>query len=312
VLKVECGGPQVYVLDPASGAQIYHQSGYECRSDNSYYDARLLGGHLTVVNARTGATVWQTPLTTTSMPCALSGDRLMLARIGSPGGAEEYSISTHQLVFNRQDHTTVWRFGPDGYIAACDTNENLIGISPTGSVAWKTNYSCPSYDSPFSFGRSTVDLESGADVDIVTGRLLGAFTYPPIASNGYGGGSLPDGAVAYLEAHRPLPGACPGPGSEVMFLGPYAASPWLTGASLARDLEFSHRALAVEIAGPCSPPFIGAWDEHGFVRWLMPTSATPDLSLPVGDDMATNGGDESSALLGVNATDGALELVGLP
>jgi hypothetical protein len=44
----------------------------------------------------------------------------------------------------------------------------------------------------------------------------------------------------------------------------------------------------------------------------MPADATPDLGSPIGTDMATNGGEESSALIGVNASDGNLELVDLP
>jgi hypothetical protein len=323
ILVVSCDNHidrDVYIYNPANGSLLAHYHGHfgGCASDSPYYMLEWLvppGGstaHVTVVATRTGAVVYRTPITT-SMPCALSGDRLMLARDGAPGGAEEFNVATKQLVFDNADHTTVWRFGPAGYIALCDTNDDLVGIGPSGNGAWKTDYSCPGYDSPFSFGRATVDLESGVDVDIVTGKLLGAFSDPPIASNGFGAGDFPSRALAFFEAHAPALGACPGPGSELMFLGPYSVSPWLTAAAPVASLQFSLHAIAVQRAAPtCSRPAIQAYDEHGAIRWTMAAAVVPDLNGPIVNDMAANGGQESTALLGINPSDRALELIDLP
>ncbi|HEY3834424.1 MAG TPA: FG-GAP-like repeat-containing protein [Acidimicrobiia bacterium] len=271
--------------------------------------------HLTVMDARTGAVLWRTPVAATAAttPCALSGDRLMVARDGSPGGVEEFSLTTKQLVFNRADHTTVWRFSFGGYVALCDTNDNLVGLNPSGTIAWKTDVACPSSDSPFSFGASTTDLESGVDVDIVSGTVLGSVSSPPIAASGVGGNSTADGALFVVGAHTPNPADCPGRGSEVMFLGPHGASSWLAGATAVRGVDFSHRAILVELASAGCPPFqVAAWSESGFIRWVMPDSVAFNVNGPIADDLLTSGGDESRAILGSNTTDGNLELVSLP
>ena len=48
------------------------------------------------------------------------------------------------------------------------------------------------------------------------------------------------------------------------------------------------------------------------IRWTMPADIEPDLARPIGNDMATNGGIESSAIIGINVLDRNLELVDLP
>ncbi|HEY3834426.1 MAG TPA: hypothetical protein VGO03_19190 [Acidimicrobiia bacterium] len=98
-----------------------------------------------------------------------------------------------------------------------------------------------------------------------------------------------------------------------MFLGPYGVSPWLTAAAPITNFDFSLRAVAVQRAATtCTPPTVEAWDDTGVIRWTMPADVTPDLSQPTGNDMATNGGIESSAVIGINASDHTLELVDLP
>ena len=62
---------------------------------------------------------------------------------------------------------------------------------------------------------------------------------------------------------------------------------------------------------------IVALDQDGTFRWTMPADVQLDLNQPVGNDMATHGGDESSALLALGTRNPAdevhnLELVDLP
>ncbi|HEY1740916.1 MAG TPA: hypothetical protein VGI86_19530, partial [Acidimicrobiia bacterium] len=287
-------------------------------SDSPYYFTEWVvppGGHsshLTVAAMRNGAVVWYTPVTVHA-PCALSGDRLMMPQSPTTlDGLTEDDVATHRQAFTTST-VAVWSFGPAGYVAGCDGSDHLIGIGPTGQVAWKTDLLCPpGEDAPFSFERSTVDLDSGADLDIVSGEFLGAYSpFPPIGACCIG--RMFGGPITYATAHAPQRGQCPGPGSETMFLGPYGASPWLTAATPLTGFDFSLRAIAVQRAAPtCSPPTISAWDERGVIRWTMPAEVRLDLSQPMGNDMATNGGVESSALIGINVSDGTLELIDLP
>ena len=268
MLLVNCG-TATSVYDPATGALRAHYTTHgdaSCTTDSPYYFTEWLVppgssvAHLTIMAVRTGAVVWRTPVTQQS-PCALSGDRLMIAPPLETGpGVTEFDVAQPRRQAFTTSSNVVWSFGPSGYVAMCDDNDDLIGIGPSGQLAWKSDAACEGDDTGFSFERSTVDLDSGADVDIVTGAFLGAFSpFPPIGACCIG--RTYSGPFVFGTAHTPASGQCPGPGTESMFLGPYGVSPWLTAAAPAFALEFSLRAIAVERAGvSCSTQDIQAWD----------------------------------------------------
>jgi hypothetical protein len=313
VLKLDCNAgksnAQTFVYDAATGALRWHQVGTSCASDNSYYDARYLNGHLTVLAARTGAVIWQSPVTEV-LPCALSGDRLM---VSSRTSLAEYDYIAHTEVF-QSPHEAVWRFGPDGNLAACDDNLHMVGIGPSGAVTWHTQDNCESDDSPFSFGTSTVDSESGRDIDIVSGKVLGAQPVPEGKINGVVTTQSRSGATLAWQYFQNPSAECQS-GESVAFATPYGVSPLLAGVQV-RDINFSLRALGMWLEDPndpCARLQYVAWDYRGFVRWALPEQWELGGAIgSLGNDIATNGGVESSAIVGNLDENDNLALVSLP
>jgi hypothetical protein len=271
----------------------------------------MLGGHVTVVAARTGAVVWQSPVTSKTS-CALSGDRLVIESPNGAPGVSEYEISTHHLVFTRTDGV-VYRYAPGGYVAMCGgSGPTQFGITPSGATAWTSPLSCDTSEVVKDFGRSITD--SFVDIDIATGKVLGAVV-APAGTSSFGGYPSANRAVFYYRAN-PRRGCISD--ELVAFEGPYGASHWLP-AAIHAGFDFSNRSIPVLWAAPggCGPAVLAALNQNDTIRWVMPADLKFDLSEPIGNDMATNGGDESSALLALETPTSAselhnLELVALP
>jgi hypothetical protein len=313
ILRVTCAKdsttPHTYVFTATTGAPVYDQPGATCRSNNSYYDARYLNGHLTVVAARTGAMIWQSPVAKVA-PCALSGTRLMVAHVSEPG-VVEYDFIAGRLVFDH-DASHPIRFGDEGTVAMCSDAGRDWGLAPSGATAWSRDIPCVAPKLVHvDFGTNAVS--SGFDVDIATGALLGRQSIP--ASHVYGAVERESTDGAMFSWRYAVTAVRVGQclyDSDVAFAGPHGVSPLLDDASVV-PIDFSHTAITV-FAGnandPCTRPQIEAYNQDGTVRWVLPQQWETGADGLVGTDIETNGGQEASVLVGVDAN--GIELVSLP
>jgi hypothetical protein len=287
-----------------------------CWSDNSYYDARYIvppgGGpaRLTVIDARSGAIVWRSPVTKPTA-CAVSHQRLMVAHVAGPG-VVEYDIAQHQLVFDATHFGTVWRFAPRGAVAMCDPVGHIVGLGTNGLRAWHSSAACDAGEASMDFGSSTANL--GVDLDIATGKLLGVVRRPPPPTSGLGYPSA-DRAVFQWDFIAPLTDKPCVSGYSVAFAGPYGVSPLLHEARAA-GFDFSHRAIPIMVSDPanlCGRQVLAGWDQRGFFRWKLADRyiVAGFVQGRIGSDMATNGGDEASAIVGLGPS-GGFELLDLP